>query len=675
MKYNKLGIICLIFVLLVANCSIFKAQKFAMKNPAENVSLPALFSDHMVLQRDKPITLWGKADAESDLLVTFKEQMKMIRTDVNGYWRTDLEPEPAGGPYELAVIGVDTLKFSDVMVGEVWIASGQSNMQMRVDQVKHAEQEIANAMYPNMRLYTVDQRISFSPLNDVDSDGWHRCSPQTVGGFSATAFFFGRDIYESLDIPVGLIHTSWGGTPAEAWTSESGLAGYPDYLEMIEENKSISTDPESLKVMYNRMSVAYDEAMEEWIQYVTENDMGMNDLPWYHTNYDASDWKKMKIPGVWEGSDVGKYDGIVWYRNEFKLPESWMTDSISIELGAIDDMDYTYLNGELIGETDVYNTKRVYRVARERLKSGINEIVVRVIDYTGSGGFWGQPEELKIVSDQGESISLAGMWRYKVAIDLADIPSKAKMPRRPQYLPSVLYNAMIHPLIPFSFRGAIWYQGESNAGRAYEYRSLFPNMIKDWRAKWDQGNFPFYFVQLANYKPVSKFPAESEWAELREAQLMTLSLDNTGMAVIIDIGEANDIHPKNKQDVGKRLALIARHHDYNEDVIYSGPLYKSHEIEKDKVRLYFDHIGGGLVAKGGVALKGFSIAGSDRKFYWADARIEGETVLVSSSKVSNPLAVRYAWADNPVCNFYNEADLPASPFRTDNWPGITQPKE
>ncbi|MBN1155817.1 9-O-acetylesterase [candidate division KSB1 bacterium] len=675
MNHRKFFIVILAIVAIGCSCAIFMPQKFALKNPARNVTLAGLFTDHMVLQRNMPIPIWGKADANGELLIQFKDQTKLVSADLNGRWRIDLEPEPAGGPFDMHIIGIDTLKLTDVMVGDVWIASGQSNMEWPMSRVNHAEEEIDQADHFGIRLLSVPRKISFIPLEDTESDGWHVCSPRTVGNFSAVAYFFGREIHQTQDIPVGLINTSWGGTPAEAWMSEPALVDYPHYLEMIGGGEMASTDPESLQVFYERLTTAYEKGMQDWLNFVIEHDQGMGEQPWFKADYDASDWHEIDVPGIWEDAEIGNYDGIIWFRKEIEVPASWRDDSLSLELGPIDDNDDTYLNGVLVGSTQSYNTDRVYRMAGERLRSGKNIIVVRVLDNTGNGGFWGKPEQMKLVSGKGDILPLAGTWTYKYGVNPELVPPKGTMPRRPHYLPTVLYNSMIYPLLPYAIRGAIWYQGESNAGAAYEYRSLFPAMIRNWRNDWAQGDFPFYYVQLANYRAVKEIPVESDWAELREAQLMTLELENTGMAVIIDIGEADDIHPRNKQDVGKRLALNARHHDYDEDIEYSGPIYKSHVVENDEVRLFFDHRGSGLVAKGEAKLKGFAIAGADRTFHWADARIEGESVVVSSPEVAQPVAVRYAWADNPICNLFNEEGLPASPFRTDDWPGITQPME
>jgi len=445
-----------------------------------------------------------------------------VTADKDGKWSFKINPPTAGGPYEMTLTGKNTINIKNILVGEVWVCSGQSNMQMTVQSSANSAQEIADAGYPKIRLFYVTRKVAETPQSDCEGS-WVECSPETVPGFSAVAYFFGRELHKQLNVPVGLIHTSWGGTPAEAWTRREALEANPDCAPILKR--------------YDDAVAKYPEALKEYEQKLAE-------------------WK--------QAAEKAKVDG--------KRP----------------------------------------------------------------------PRRPRPPFGPGSSHSPAG-----------------------------LYNAMIAPLIPYGIQGAIWYQGESNASRAYQYRTLFPDMIKNWRNDWGRGKFPFLFVQLANFKQTKPEPDESAWAELREAQSMTLELPKTGMAVIIDIGDADNIHPKNKQDVGKRLALWALADTYDLKLVYSGPIYKSMKVDGGSIILSFDHVGGGLVAKDDEQLKGFSIAGADKKFVWADAKIDGNTVVVSSDKVSEPAAVRYAWADNPVCNFYNKEDLPASPFRTDKWPGVT----
>lgn len=456
------------------------------------LSLPAMFSDNMVLQQKTNAPIWGKSSPNKSIKVvtTWNKKTYTAQSDANGIWKVFVKTPSAGGPYEINISSDNTtLQFKNILIGEVWLCSGQSNMEMPLDgwgKINDYEKEISNANFPKIRLFQAKRTASNQPLEDIEttSDGWQVCSPTTISNFSATAYFFGKNLNENLNVPIGLIHTSWGGTLAEAWTSEQSLKLMTEFIEPIESFKKTRGSSDKIENIHNK--------------------------------------------------------------------------------------------------------------------------------------------------------------------------------------PNSLYNAMIAPIVPYAIKGAIWYQGESNANRAYQYRTLFPLMINDWRSKWGY-DFPFYFVQLANFRQINEEPTESDWAELREAQFKTLHLENTGMAVTIDVGDAGDIHPKNKQDVGKRLALQAREKTYGKKIISSGPLYKTYKIEDGKIIIYFQPSNSNLKVKEGSTLKGFAIAGPDKVFHWADAVISGDQVVVSSPKVSFPIAVRYAWSDNPVCNLYNEANLPASPFRTDDW--------
>ncbi len=537
-SFSEPVVLVLCLVLLLANAGTAFAD----------VKLPAVISDNMVLQRGKAARLWGWAEPGEQIMVSvsWRNMAWGVTADKNGKWSLVMTPPKTAGPYEMTFSGKNTTTIKNILVGEVWVCSGQSNMQWSVARSANHEQEIAEADYPNIRLFAVERKVAEQPQTDCVGS-WQLCSPQTIPGFSAVAYYFGRKLHKELKVPVGLIHTSWGGTPAEAWTRRDVLESEADCVPILQRfDEAIANYPEAKK--------EYDENINKW------------------------------------------------------------------------------------------------KEAAEKAKSEGKE----------------PPKRPRPPFGPGNPHSLAG-----------------------------LYNAMIAPLIPYGIQGAIWYQGESNAGRAYQYRTLFPAMITNWRTDWSQGDFPFLFVQLANFMAVSPEPVDSAWAELREAQLMTLALRNMGMAVIIDIGEANNIHPKNKQDVGKRLALWALAKTYGKKLVYSGPIYKLMKIEKHDIlrhaiargekiekrdtecviRLFFDHVGNGLVARGGEPLKGFAVAGADRKFVWADAKIDGNTVVVSSDEVSKPAAVRYGWANNPVCNLYNKEGLPASPFRTDEWPGITVDKK
>lgn len=632
--------------------------------------LPAIFSDNMVLQRNAKVPIWGTEKPGQQITVKIHQQSKTVIADRDGKWRVDLAAMPAGGPYALTVSSTETITFKNVMIGEVWLCSGQSNMEMPLVStwatLNNFKAEVSAANYSQLRLFIIKRAKSTKPRTDVDSEGWKRCDSTSVKNFSATAYFFGRHLQQKLGVPVGLIQSAWGGTVVEAWTSSVTLKTMPDMAGFV---KLLETSP--LDSIFDESAFA--AKMAEWNRQLEASDASATGtgLPWNHPDFDDSNWPAMSLPNNWERAGLPTFDGIVKFRKAVQLPESFSKQNLQLNLGPIDDEDVTYFNGAQIGATSIYNQHRHYHVPAALPKAGKNVIAVRVLDTGGNGGLYGRPEALNLLKDSTQAFSLAGEWCYQLGADLSKLPPRPVPPNTPNR-PTVLYNAMIAPLIPFAIRGAIWYQGESNADRAYQYRTLFPLLINDWRTRWGQGNFPFLFVQLANFRPVAIEPVDDAWAELREAQTMALALRNSGMAVTIDIGDANDIHPGNKQDVGNRLALNAQHIAYGENLAYSGPIYKSMKIEGNRIRLFFDHAQDGLMSKGGDKLQGFTIAGADRKFVWAEAMIDGKTIVVSSPQITQPVAVRYAWATNPVCNLYNRVGLPASPFRTDAWPEITR---
>ncbi len=666
---RRVGLLWVGMMLVVFSGVAFGAEELVLGSP---------FGDNMVLQRDLEIPIWGWDKAGQSVQVRMGDHEATAVADADGAWRVTLPAMSAGGPFVMEVAGSSQAKFTNVMVGEVWICSGQSNMEMPVKGetwgVYNGDAEVAAANHPNIRLFRVWNKIAYTPQVRVANTGWKCCAPDAVEDFSATAYFFGRHLSKHMDCAIGLIETCWGGTPAEAWTSKKALSTMADYRDTMVALEKASKNVEAYFEQY-RVDLA------AWKERLDKRDQGMTEQ-WMAVELSDSDWPTMQVPGLWEKAGWPGWDGFMWYRKEVELPASWAGKDVVVHLGPINDYDRNWFNGEFIGqfeEPDKVTTQREYKVKGEWVKAGRNVLAVRVFDRGGQGGLFGEPEVLwvALASDSdGKRIPLAGEWRCKPSLSLGEEPQPTPLvrPNWP-HTPTVLNNAMIQPLVPYAIRGAIWYQGESNASRAYQYRTLFPLMIEDWRQDWGQGDFPFLFVQLANFMARADEPGESTWAELREAQLMTLEKPNTGMAVIIDIGDAEDIHPRNKQDVGKRLGLAARHVAYGEDIVYSGPIYTKMQVEKDSVRLHFDHVGAGLVAKEGAALTGFAIAGADKQFVWADARIDGDTVVVRSDKVADPVAVRYAWADNPACTLFNAEGLPASPFRTDTWLGITVPKK
>ncbi len=630
-----------------------------------DVKLPAIFGDGMVLQQKSSVTLWGWAAPGEKISVKGSWQWSgtTAKADADGRWKLKLKTAKAGGPHTLTINGSNEIILKDILLGEVWICSGQSNMEytmamLRTDAINA---DIAKADYPQIRLFTVKKAVSAVPLDDVDGQ-WLLCSPSTVGNFSAVAYYFGQKLHNELKVPVGLISSNWGGTKSEVWNSREALMKFDRFKDQVEQLGR----PEYEAAAKEK----YQKAVDEWQQKVAQLDTGLQQ-EWFKPQLDESDWKTMELPGIWENTEMGAMDGIVWFRRNTNLPPSWAKAEMELRLGAVDDVATVWFNGVSLGTTYGWNQPRVYRIPQSALHVGTNSIVVRVVDTGGEGGFISSADDMRIGppgSDVKTGATIAKTWKYKIgykgAVPASPDQSEASgMPN--QGTPTALYNAMIAPIVPFRIAGAIWYQGESNCYDAMLYRTLFPALITDWRNQWDQGDFPFYYVQIA---PYGYGPGTYSQA-LREAQMMTLdAVPNVGMAVTMDIGEEKDIHPKNKQDVGDRLARWALAKDYGrKDVVFSGPIYKSMKVERDTIRLSFKYADGGLVARGG-PLTDFMIAGEDRNFVPAKAVIEGNNVVVSSSDIKNPVAVRYGWNDWTCPNLFNAAGLPASSFRTDDWP-------
>lgn len=621
------------------------------------IRLPRIFSDNMVLQRDKPLKVWGWGKPGEAVTISFNGQKVQTKVAKGGTWSAMLKPMGHGGPYEMTVTaksGNAVLK--NVLVGDVWLGSGQSNMEWVLKNTSEATSEIPQANFAKIRLFTVEKDISFKPKDDLKSGEWRECTPSNAADFSAVAYYFGKTLHQQLEIPIGLINSSWGGTKVEPWISWDLMSLEPEFKDVdVTKFEGLAKDNEAKQAKYA-------EAMR--------NDKGMTEK-WFLPETSPNEWKSVTLPQEWSNTAIGNTDGIVWFRKEFNLDQI-PADSVTVSLGPIDDIDVTYVNGVRIGTESNWNKDRVYKAASSLFKKGTNVIVVKVQDDQGGGGIYGKPEQLYVESD-GKKVKIDGAWLYRPSVLTSDF---GLMDVGPNAFPSQLYNAMIAPVDDFRIRGVIWYQGESNTYAAFNYRRLFPMLIKNWREKWGY-DFPFYWVQLANFMAPSEQPGESQWAELREAQRMALSLPNTGQAVIIDIGEADDIHPRNKKDVGRRLALNALAKEYGKDVTYSGPEFKAMEVRDGKAVLTFEHANG-LNAKGNRYgyVQGFAIAGEDRKFVWARAFIEDGKVVVYSPEVARPVAVRYGWSDNPGdANLYNGAGLPASPFKTDAWPWTTEPKK
>lgn len=641
------------------------------------VRLPRFVADHMVLQRDAPVPLWGWADAGETVMVTFKGQQYPAKpAPGTGRWQVSLPAQKAGGPYTLTISGQNTLTLRDVLFGDVWLASGQSNMEWPLRDAVNGTQEVKAADFPQIRLLSVINTPAFTPQTDIRSAaGWQVCGPSTVTWFSAVAYFFGRELYRKHHVPIGLISSEWGGTPAEAWTSANALRPLADFTPALDELAHQTGSGEAVTQYYAAREAAFQAKL-------LARDAGRRNGPdggWASPTFDTRAWATMPLPGNWENlpapAELRDFDGIMWLRREVELSVAEAQKPAVLHLGQIDDADSVWVNGVPVGGQSGWDIYRRYVMPARALRPGRNVLAVRVTDYQRGGGIAGSADSLRL-DVAGRQLPLTGAWRYHIGFDLNTLPATERQQLVPYRQPAVLYNGMIVPLIGLGLKGVIWYQGEDNSERAAQYRTLFPTLIRNWRADWQRPDLPFLFVQLANFQADHPQPADYAWAELREAQARTLSLPHTGMAVAIDIGNRDDIHPRNKQEVGRRLALAAERVAYSDPkVVSQGPTPGPLEVAGNTVRLQLQANGSGLLLKEAGSTPSFAVAGADRKFYWATARLEGNTLVLSSPQVAAPVAVRYAWSNSPTPVLYNRAGLPAAPFRTDDWPGITDGKK
>jgi sialate O-acetylesterase len=636
------------------------------KRPAARLRVSELIADGMVMQREVPVPVWGRAAPGDQVTVTFDGRTHTTKADPRGGWKVTLPAREAGGPYEMTVTAKgERIEVRDILVGDVWVSAGQSNMQWPVADSKDAAREVAAAGDPQIRHFKVPPSWAPRPDSTLAGGSWEPADPEHVGQFTAVGYYFARELRKSVPVPIGLINTTWGGSRIEAWMSAPALG--LDWPGLVSEERE-----------YQRR---VQDALRARLGAMPMHDGGLVDgrALWADPTLDDRDWGTMAVPSAWDEVGYEAMDGVAWYRTTFYLTDAEARAGVRLALGQIDDSDVSYVNGHEVGRTEhAWNKPRIYAVPASALQPGRNVVAVRVEDTGGGGGIQGAPDSLYVEVGAARR-ALAGRWRFRVGA--AKVKAKG---RQPNEVPTLVYNKMVHPLLPYPIKGVIWYQGEANANEyedAVAYRKLFPDMIRDWRRGWQLGEFPFLFVQLASYMaPDADYmapdpePAErSAWAALREAQAAALALPGTAQAVTIDIGDANDIHPKNKQDVGLRLALAARRIAYGQDVIHSGPIYRRHHVRNGRVVLEFDQCEGGPVAKGGSgetprAVHGFAVAGPDRRFVWAEAVIEGDHVVVWSDRVPDPVAVRYAWGNNPAtANLFNQVGLPASPFRTDAW--------
>jgi sialate O-acetylesterase len=627
-----------------------------------NVTMPRIFSENMVLQRNKEIPVWGWAKPNETVVVSFNKQSKTARADKNGNWTVKLSPEAAGGPYSLTIKGNNTTTFSNVLVGEVWICSGQSNMEWPLRSAMNAENEIAAADFPEIRSLTVPKVISLTPEKDIKADAWQICTPENARSFSAVGYFFARKLYQELKVPIGFINTSWGGTQVESWISRKAFEQSEEFKNLMSSMPLLNMDS-----LNREKDIQLKKDLLTWKKEIIEPGQ-LNS--WNKPDLDDSKWSKIQEPAMWESQGMYAVDGKLLFRKSFVVNKDEAGKAAMLELGKIDDNDVTYINGVKVGATEGYTVLRKYTIPQGILKEGNNVIAVQVEDNGGGGGFYGE-SGMKITFKNREE-SLAGLWAFKIeSLTAASLGSVLN----PNAYPTLLFNAMVNPIIPFAIQGAIWYQGESNTGRAVQYQKAFPLMIQDWRRHWGQGDFPFYFVQLASFNAGGSTEKKQgyQWAELREAQTLTLSQPNTGMAVTTDIGDPKDIHPRNKQDVGLRLALVALSKTYGKPIVSSGPMFQSMKAEGNKLILSFSETGGGLVTNDRYGyIRGFEVAGADRKYVYAKAFIKGNQVVVYADDVKDPVAVRFGWFDDASDNnLFNKEGLPANPFSTDAWERVT----
>jgi sialate O-acetylesterase len=628
-----------------------------------NVTLPVLVSDGMVLQRESEINIWGWASSGEKVRIKFNNKTFSAVTDSKGNWIIALPPMKAGGPYIMEVRGNNTIRINDILIGDVWFCSGQSNMVLTMERVKEKyPDDIAGADYPEIRNFFIPTRSDVVSIHkDLPPGEWVSASPENVLGFGAVTFFFARNIYNEYKVPIGIINSSVGGTPIEAWISEEGLQGFPQMISRIERIRDTGYLNPILRSSMRRPETSMGPSAKSM-----SIDYGMRGpIPWYDTTFVPESWHKFWLPGYWDDQGVKGLDGIVWFRKEINVPESMTGKTAKLFMGRIVDADNVYVNGVLSGSITYQYPPRRYNLPAGLLKPGKNIIVVRVTNYAGKGGF--VPDKPYYLVAGSDSIDLRGEWLYKVGQVFRPSPFEPGTGTQPismQNEPTGLYNTMVAPLINYRIKGILWYQGETNTGRPLEYHRLLPALINDWRNKFQQDSVPFIFVQLPNYMEVQYLPSESQWAELRFSQLQSLSVPNTAMTVTVDVGEWNDVHPLEKNVVGERLSLAARKLAYgNEKIVYSGPVYRSSRKEGNKIIIDFDHIGSGLIVKGGGDLYYFAVAGTDKKFVWAKAIIENDHVVIWSDEVQDPVYLRYAWADNPEgANLYNIEGLPASPF-------------
>jgi sialate O-acetylesterase len=631
------------------------------------VRLPQLISDGMVLQRDAKLKICGWARPGEKVIIKFNHKKYTALTNAGGEWMVEASTMKSGGPYTMEITASNHIVIKDILIGDVWFCSGQSNMVITMERVKEKyPAEIANANYTGIRNFFVPTAADIGKIHpDLPPGKWISCTPGNVLGFGAASYFFAKQLYNKYHVPVGIINSSVGGDPIQAWISEEGIKTIPDY-----EHRLLTIKDTGFLKRLNRLSLLEKNGQKKNTKVA---DLGLTGpKTWYDTTYKPKNWYHFWLPGYWADQGVSGLNGIVWFRKEIDIPATMTSKPAKIYMGCIVDADNLYVNGILCGNTTYQYPPRRYNLKENILKPGKNIITIQVTNTAGKGGF--VPDKRYYLTTGIDTIDLRGDWQYKVGqVFTPEENAPPSYTFSAQTEPTGLYNTMVAPVINYAIKGVVWYQGEANTDKPKEYHLLLSTLIADWRSKWNQKDLPFIYAQLPNFMQVKYSPSESNWAELREGQFETLSVPNTAMAVAIDAGEWNDIHPLNKKDVGQRLALGAEKVAYKElSITASGPIYKSAKVEESHIILTFNDTGSGLIAKDDSTLSQFEIAGADRKFYWAHATIEDNKVKVWNNDVPNPVYVRYAWQDNPRgANLYNKEGLPASPFTTEQ-PGINQ---
>lgn len=620
------------------------------------IRLPRLVSDGMVLQRDAKVSVWGWGKPSENIKLAIDNRIYQTSVAADGKWQVMIAPHKAGGPFSMIIEGENRIEIQNILFGEVWLCSGQSNMELPMYRVKPLyEKEIASANNPNIRCFTVPQKYNFKEIqSDYLSGNWQSVTPQTILNFSAVAYFFANEINTKYNVPVGLINASLGGSPVQAWLSEEALKAFPDYLSEAYRFRNDS--------LIRQIEADDSKRSDCWYSEANQKDLGLKE-GWRLARFDDKNWMEMNLPGYWAETEIGPVNGVVWLRKEFTLTKSECGKGAFLNMGRIVDADSVFINDKYIGNTTYQYPPRWYNVPENLLVEGRNIVVIRVVSNAGKGGFvLDKPYELKV---NGSTIDLKGIWKMKLGCIMPTLAGQTFI----RWKPMGLYNAMIAPLNAFTKKGILWYQGESNVGNPMEYGRLLPALIADWRAKFNQPEIPFIFVQLPNFMEAKPQPSESNWALFREIQANTLSLPKTSMAVAIDAGEWNDIHPLNKKIIGQRLAKLARQNVYHEKRVEAvSPRYKSMKVIGEKIEISFIGAKKRLVTTDGGSVKTVAIAGVDRKFVWAKCEIMDGKLLVWNDAVKNPIAVRYAWADNPEgANLMDEFENRVVPFRTDKW--------